>query len=316
VPSNRPGVRRTGALTRRSIRRAGRTGPARPAGRDRLRYLRSPATWLAGILLTVAAVTFQDVLTGTLKAILPFDDLPDRLSPQNAIEVVEVSDVKDTGDYLVRGDKDGRFAKVLRSGGAWNQRADVTDVGRAEWMVTLRGHAAQQVRITDIVPELEGGSCSPPLTGSLIDYPSQGEDDVIPLEVTIDDPVPTFKTYPNKDNRQATEPYFTGPEAKHITLNQGESEALLLNAVSKRGYCRWHYRIHYQVAGSPAEMTLSRPGGRPFELTGKLPDTSRYSSVYFPSYLCTNAGAGWFTATGEAYTRALRKDGVGPCPRS
>jgi hypothetical protein len=265
----------------------------------------------------VATVTFQDVLTGTVKAILPLDDLPDRLSSRNAIEVVEVRNVKKTGDYLVRGDKDGRFAEVLRSGGDWGHRADVVDVGRAEWMVTLRGRAAQQVRITDIVPEVEGGACSSPLTGSLVHYPSQGEESVIPLHVTIDDPVPTLTTYAGEDNRQAAEPYFTGPEAKQITLNHDESEAFLIDANSKRGYCRWRYRIHYQVGGKTAEMTLSRSQGKPFELTGELPDAGGYTSAYFPSYLCPSAGgAGWFTVTGEEYARASRSKSGELCPRS
>jgi hypothetical protein len=314
MPSNRPGVRRTGALTRRSIRRADRPGPAQEATRDRLRYLRSPATWLAGILLTVATVTFQDVLIGTVKTVLALDSLPDRLSPRNAIEVVEVSDVKGFGAYLVRGDEEGRLAAVMKSGGSWGEMNRV-DVGRSEWMVTLRGRAAQQVRITDIVPEVEGGRCSSPLTGSLVLDPSQGVEDIIPLLVTIDDPVPTVKAYPSKTNRtvEDAKPYFTGPKARHITLNQDESEAFIIQAHSKRGHCRWRYRIHYQVGGSTAEMVLSRPDGKPFEMTGQLPDAGRYTSVYERNFGCASAGA-WITATGEEYARALRKNYGNLCP--
>ncbi|MGP3947884.1 hypothetical protein [Streptomyces sp. 7N604] len=167
-------------------------------------------------------MTFQDVLTGTVKTILPLDSLPDRLSPRNAIEVVEVSDVKGHGAYLVRGDEEGRLAALMKAGDSSWQEVDTVDVGDSKWMVTLRGRAAQQVRITDIVPELEGGRCSSPLTGSLVLYPSQGVDDVIPLLVTIDDPAPTMEAYPSKTNRDPAdaEPYFTGPKARHITLTR------------------------------------------------------------------------------------------------
>jgi hypothetical protein len=313
MPSNRPGVRRTGALTRRSIRRGGRPRPVPAPARDRLRYLRSPVTWLAGILLAVATVTFQDVLTGTVKAILPLDSIPDRLSPQDAIEVVEVENTKDFGTYLVRGDKDGRFAKSFDFDGPWRAKADIVDVGLSEWMISLRGRAAQQVRITDIVPELEGGRCSAPLSGSLALDPSQGEADVIPLQVTIDDPMPTIKAY--KSNGEAAKPYFTGPKAKNITLNRNETEALLIEAHSKRGYCRWRYRIHYQVGGSTAEMVLSGPDGKPFELTGRLPDASGYESAYLPSYVCPSAGrppGTWVTETGKEYARTGER---GLCPK-
>ncbi|MGW9427873.1 hypothetical protein ACWHA1_07965 [Streptomyces decoyicus] len=317
MPSNRPGVRRTGALTRSSVRK-GRSRPAPEEAPDRLRLLRSPATWLAGILLTVATVTFQDVLTGAVKAILPLDRLPDRISPQNAIDVVEVKDVKDTGTYLVRGDAGKHFGTVLNSGAEWRHKADIIDVGKAEWMITLQGRAAQQVRITDIVPELEGGKCASPPGGSLVVAPGQGVTDVIPLEVAIDSPQPRMTSY--SKGAKAGTPYFTGPKAKQITLNQNESEAFLVHATSARGHCRWRYRVHYQIGGGTAEMTLSRPGGKPFELTGELPDTGRYRSVHFPAFTCTHPDAvaadTWLTRTGAEYARAHRGKEPVPCPKS
>lgn len=317
MPNDRPRMRRTGALTRRSVRRENRPRPQPPAaGRDRLTYLRSPATWLAGILLAVATVTFQDVLTGTVKATLPIDGLPDRLSPQDAVTVVEVRNVKEYGDYLVRGDKDGRLTEALDSGASWRDETDAVDVGRAEWMVTLQGHATQQVRITDIVPELVGGKCSSPPTGSLVHSPSQGSTEVIPLEVTIDAPVPELKVYKDGESKDGN-PYFTGADAKHITLKQDESEAFYIAAKSQRGHCRWKYRIHYQVGGSKAEQVLSRPGGKPFELTGKLKDVSRYKAVHFPSFICPRIAAekhGWLKGSGEKYARALHEGDEVPCP--
>ncbi|WP_407550123.1 hypothetical protein QOM21_13410 [Streptomyces sp. Pv4-95] len=276
--------------------------------------MRSPATWLAGILLTVVTVTFQDTLTGAVKAVLPLDRLPDRISPQGAVHVVEVKDVKVSGEYLVRGDRGGRFGKVLYSG-QWRQKGDILDVGESEWMVTLEGRAAQQVRITDIVPELEGGKCSPPLGGSLVLSPAQGESKVIPLEVTIDSPLPRLTA--QTEGAKAGAPYFTGSQARHITLKQNESEAFLLRAKTERGHCRWRYRIHYQVGGSTAEMVLERPGGKPFEVTGQLSDVGGYRSVYAPSFVCAANGHApdtWITGTGAEYARALRRGKEGPCP--
>ncbi|WP_280716601.1 hypothetical protein [Kitasatospora sp. MAP5-34] len=263
----------------------------------------------------MASMTFQDVLTNTAKTVLALDSLPDRLSPQNAIEVVEVRDVTETGNFLVRDDANGRFARVLTSGQPWAQKADIVEVGQAEWMVTLRGRATQQVRITDIVPELEGGSCSSPLSGSLVHAPGQGGADVIPLDVTIDAPVPRLTVYAEGDSK-GQEPYFTGAKARNITLDRNESEAFLIRAQANLGYCRWRYRIHYQVDGTTAELVLNRPDGKPFELTAELPDAGGYTSVYFPSFLCARGGYDpreWFTSTGKEYA-STQHVGVGvPC---
>ncbi|GAA2146974.1 hypothetical protein GCM10009760_37310 [Kitasatospora kazusensis] len=304
-----------------SVDPEGEETPATPTGAlDRLRYLRKPGTWLAGILLTVAGVTFQDVLTSTAKTVLSLDSLPDRLSPQSAVEVVEVRNVKDTGDFLVRDDTDGRFAAVLDSDQSWWQKAGIVDVGQSAWMVTLRGRATQQVRITDIVPELEGGTCAPPLSGSLVHAPAQGAADVIPLGMTIDAPVPKM-TVTAEGVGSHPEPYFTGAKAKTITLDRNESEAFVITAQANSAYCRWRYRIHYQVDGAAADMVLGRPDGKPFELTAELPDAGRYPSVYFRSFLCGNGGytpRQWFTATGKAYATskayATQHGGTGvPC---
>ncbi|MFC5799397.1 hypothetical protein [Streptomyces formicae] len=309
--NNRSATRRTGALTRLSVRRGSRTRPEPAGGPDRLRYLRSPATWLAGILLAVATVTFQDVLTGAVTAVLPLDRLPDRLSPQNAIEVVEVKDVKTTGLFLVRGDVDGRVLEAVGSGGSGRGEEGVVDVRDARWMVTLQGRANQQVRITDIVPEVEGGTCSSPLTGNLVDAPSQGVEKAIALKLAIDEPAPRLMV-PKEKETDAEEPYFTGPEPRHITLDQNESEAFLIEATSASGYCRWRYRVHYQVGGSTAEMVLSRSGGKPFELTGPLADASGYRSVHYRSFGCSDSVT-WLTGTGEEYVRA---GDMLPCPPS
>lgn len=316
MTANRPRVRRTGALTRSSIRRAGsphgtREGP--PGWRQRLV---GPTAWLTGILLTVVTVTFQDVLVSTAKTLLPFDRLPDAVSPQGAIEVVEVRNVKEGGTYVVPGD-DGDFVDVLNSGVLLAERADVVDVGEAQWMVTLQGRASQQVRITDIVPEVEGGTCGSPLAGSFVYAPTQGSADVIPLRVAIDERTPRLTVYSEGDGKDA-EPFFTGPHARHITLKQNESEAFVFVATSERGHCRWRYRIHYQLGGSTAETVLSRPGDRPFELTGPLPDARGYGVVYYPSFLCPSppdVTAGWSTATGGEYARARRDGDEVPCPK-
>ncbi|UUN28505.1 hypothetical protein [Streptomyces sp. FIT100] len=318
--NNRPAARRTGSLTRLSVRRGGRTRSEPTDGPDRLRYLRSPATWLAGILLAVATVTFQDVLTGAVKAILPLDRLPDRLSPQNAIDVVEVRNVKKTGLFLVRGDVDGRVLDAVGSGEPGRHEESVVDVDDARWMVTLQGRASQQVRITDIVPEVEGGTCSSPLTGNLVNAPSQGVQRAIALKVAIDEPAPRLMVPKEKGPEEkgkeketdAEEPYFTGSEPRHITLDQNESEALLIEATSEEGYCRWRYRVRYQVGGSTAEMVLSRSGGKPFELTGQLADASGYRSVHYRSFGCSDSTA-WLTGTGEEYKRA---GDTLPCPPS
>lgn len=324
------GARRAGAMTRASVRRGSAPRPSRPEeeegteGGGRLRFVKSPTTWLLGILLAVVTVTFQDVLTASVKAVLPLDRVPDRLSPQGAIDVVEVRDVKDIGYYVVRdaeGADDGRLREQIASGQPWREGRDVVDAGDADWMITVQGRASQQVRITDIVPVLEGGACEKPLGGSLAHFPSQGVSDVIPLELVVDAPRPRLETYgkDGKDGKDA-KPFFTGPEAKHITLNQNETEAFVVHATAETGYCRWRYRVHYEIGGTTAEMTISGPGGRPFELTARLADPSGYRKVYFPALDCVHPGAwspgDWYEQTGPEYARARSDGKVPPCPKA
>ncbi|MEU2095000.1 hypothetical protein [Streptomyces globisporus] len=329
MATNRRGTRRTGALTRASVRRGSGQRPPRPEEEGegptgRLRFVQSPTTWLLGILLAVVTVTFQDVLTATVKTILPLDRVPDRLSPQNAIDVVEVRDVKDIGYYVVRDaggagpGGDGKILEEISSGGPWREGRKVVDAGTADWMITVQGRASQQVRITDIVPVLEGGRCEKPLGGSLAHFPSQGVMDVIPLELEVDAPLPRLKTL-GKDAKDA-KPFFTGPQAKHITLNQNETEAFIVHATASTGYCRWRYRVHYEVGGSTAETTISSPGGKPFELTARLADASGYRKVYFPTLDCVPPDSRlrqtWYEQTGAEYARDRRSGKVPPCPES
>ncbi|MEU3131706.1 hypothetical protein ABZ691_02655 [Streptomyces sp. NPDC006854] len=330
MATDRRGTRRTGALTRASVRRGSGRRTARPEQEEsarttgRLRFVTSPTTWLLGILLAVVTVTFQDVLTASVKTILPLDRVPDRLSPQNAIDVVEVRDVKDFGYYVVpdagraeaRGD--GKILEEMATGDAWREGRKVVDAGAADWMITVQGRASQQVRITDIVPVLEGGRCEEPLGGSLAHFPSQGVTDVIPLELEVDAPRPRLKTV-GEDAEDAA-PFFIGPEAKHITLNQNETEALVVHATASTGYCRWRYRVHYEIGGSTAETMISGPGGRPFELTARMTDASGYRKVYFPSLDCVLPDSRlrhtWYEQTGAEYARDRRSGKVPPCPES
>ncbi|WP_328540375.1 hypothetical protein [Streptomyces sp. NBC_00344] len=312
MPGSRPRVRGAGALTRKSVRRGER--PARPetgAAGGRLRYLSSPVAWLATIVLGVATVTFQDALTTAVKAVLPLDGLHDRLSTRDALQVVEVRDVKDSGTFLARGPVDPHFVNSLETA-SLAARADLLDVNNSQWLVTLRSGASQEVRVTDIVPVIEGGRCGKPLGGSLVYAPGQGGEEVLPLDVTVDAPVPRL----HKDGAKG--PYFTGPEARQIVLKQNQSTAFLLRASVQRGHCRWHYRVHYQVGGKTAEAVLSAPHGHPFEITGELPDAGDYRAVYLPTFLCPNSKEfqpGWRTADGQWFARGPGRGKSLPCPK-
>lgn len=323
MPGEQPrarGPRRTGSATTRSaIRRENRrprTEPDEPdeaqetAGKDRWRLLRAPVAWLVTVVVAAAALTFQDVLVSTAKTVLPVEALPDALSPRDAVEVVEARDVKQHGEYLVRGGSGAELRTALNSG-EWREETEgVVDVNRSEYMVTLRGQASQQVRITDIVPEVEGGECSAPLGGRLVYAPSQGGDEVIPLEVDIDDRSPRLEAY-RKDR-----PYFTGPKGTHILLRQNETEAFFIIAKSRGPYCRWRYRMHYEVGGETREQMIARPDGKPFELTGERRDTGDYATVHYPSFTCPvgEKSGHWSSTTGEKYARAKRGGKGEVCP--
>lgn len=269
--------------------------------------LRTPATWIVGIVAATAAVTFQDVLSATLNAVLPLDRVADQVAPQDAIDVVSVRDVRAYGTSLIRppAPDEAEVLAALGSSTGWGEQLGVVDVGQSQWLITLEGRGSQQVRITDIVPRIEGGACSDPLDGSVVEANSEGGEDVVGLHSAIDSADPRLRRHTVSGTEE--EPYFTGLGASHITLDRNESIGLMMHASATEGYCRWHYQISYEVAGSTETMLVHAPNGKPFELTAPLTDPADYDAAYLsPVDACTTD---WQRVTADVYARLQKQPG-------
>ncbi|WP_106582776.1 hypothetical protein [Murinocardiopsis flavida] len=268
------------------------------------------------IVLGVAAASLQDVLSQTLNSVVPLDRIAGKAATDNAIDIVSVEHTpldEEGRSLVVPGAPDPALTERriydLEPGGSTAGIRAPVSAGSTAWQVVLEGRAQQQVRITDIVPVIEEGACSAPLKGTLVQFFPGGDAGVIPLNVAIDDPEPTLRHLSGKNEG---EPYFTGPNARHITLDRAETEGLLLRAEASTGYCRWRYRIEYLVSGEKGTTTLSGPEGRPFALTALRADAADY-----PTVLLEPLGCGRFhRLTGAEYAEALGGEppATGPMP--
>ncbi|KAB8170921.1 hypothetical protein FH609_001660 [Streptomyces sp. 3MP-14] len=305
--ARRPRVRPGRALTRSSVRRGARPPAPEPEPSRLRRLLNSPLNWLLAVVLVVATTTFQDVLGSTLGALLPLDRVPDRVAAGEAIDVVTVRSEREIGTWMARDATVSEIDAALEDPN-WPRELDLIDVGWGSWIITLEGRAQQQVRITDIVPELENGRCGEPLTGPLLLTAPEGGGPVVQLQVDIDQP--GARLHGSTDTGEDTGPYFTGPTAQHVTLDRNESVAFRITARADQGHCRWTYRVEYEVAGAAHTTRIDGPDGAPFEITAPRRDAADYPVVWFSPQGCgpgPEFSAERVRGTGEDYARALEE---------
>lgn len=281
-----------------------------PGGRRSL--LRKPIVWLVALVLAAVGAYFKD----TVRAVIGNWASPERIADSVSGAPIRVIDVRrdtETQNYSLLPMKEtAEVRRVLtdpaypRWPGTWH----VIDVGESQWEITVATQRRSDVDIVDMTPVIEGGRCGRPPSGILVENPTAGANGKIPLLVVPDSPRPVFQWHDEKDRLR---PFFTGDDPQRITLEKGKPETIdVLASMGRVGtedysdsrYCKWNIKVTYIADGAHREMTISAPGGRPFELTGLLKDLSRYPAVYLSSLGCSYIGQK--RVTGAEYAKMTR----------
>lgn len=205
-----------------------------------------------------------------------------------AIRVIDVHRLAGlAGDALLPADPTQREAALndpLWTGSTmaeWKDRHDMISVGNVTWEVTLETLRDERVEITNMSPVLDGGSCDKPLGGALLQNGSAGGLDKIRLDIDIDSPRPVFMTQSSQNDPPV--PYFWH---RAIGLEKGKEDTIVLTARATTGHCKWRIKAEYYAAGAKRELLLSRPNGKPFELTARLDKIELYETVVPDPLVC------------------------------
>ncbi|WP_256103558.1 hypothetical protein [Streptomyces sp. ODS05-4] len=177
---------------------------------------------------------------------------------------------------------------------AWSAEHRATVLSAGTLTVTLRGNAAEQVRIADIDVRKK---CRPPLSGTHFTEYTQGSGDTVALGIDLDaaDPQPQLRA-PNT----STGPKWTGRnyfDERTLTLNPGEQETLAIGVVADRHHCAFTLELVVATADGVLTQPIDRQG-RPFEVTGPAAPKSRPPAGYRAAY--QERADGWHRTTPAA----------------
>lgn len=250
--------------------------------------------WITGGL-AIASALVGGVLAGVTDiGALPVNALkvPEQAGPKieeaigpAAIHVIDVHRLPgSTGDVLLPANPAQREAALndlLRPSAEWKDRYDVISVGNASWEITLETFRDERVEITNMTPVFDGGGCDKPLGGALLQNGSSGALDKILLDIEIDSPRPVFMTQLSRNDPFV--PYFSH---RAIGLEKGKKDSIIVTARATTGYCKWRIKAEYYAAGAKREILLSRPDGKPFELTASLNQIELYETVVPDPLIC------------------------------
>jgi hypothetical protein len=161
-----------------------------------------------------------------------------------------------------------RSANTALTQAEWLQARGAVGVEEGHWEFGLDGMRDHTVQIVDVRPvEME---CGPPLGGTLLSDPTSGNGPTT-LAVDLDEPDPKFHI------EEAYKPPKTLFEQK-IDLPKDETIPIIVVARTTKGHCRFNIRIQYTADGVEDSMIIDAKG-RPFEVTGRIPD-EKYQWVY------------------------------------
>ncbi|WP_146174891.1 hypothetical protein [Umezawaea tangerina] len=228
------------------------------------------------LLLAATAAYFSDYVKSFFGALLPVDEA-EEASGRAPVEVRDVHYLNlNSAYFLSRPPSEEDIAGWDRKAGPpsaeWLERQGEVPLDVARWEVTLEGRRTSEVVVTDMRPKLVA-PCEPPLDGSLVETPAQGAGDKFRFGVAVDRPNPVMMTI---GGGTAPFPYF---EQKTIRLPKGEKNVVTVEATTSGPHCRWTIEVDYIADGKRGQMSVTAPGGKPFEVTGHL-DPARYSSVF------------------------------------
>jgi hypothetical protein len=112
----------------------------------------------------------------------------------------------------------------------------------------------------------------PPLSGTLIYGPPQGEEHVIDIAFDLDSPDPIARRV--DELGIPVEPYFA---KTFLTLRSGESMTFSIRAYTSKHYYEWEIEIEALIGGQDRILFVRDPERRPFHTTAFA---DSYDSVY------------------------------------
>ena len=145
-----------------------------------------------------------------------------------------------------------------------------TNVGDTDVQIVLRGNAAGQ---TAVIAGMDvAKNCQSPLNGTLLYSPSAGEDNDIEIGFNLDDEFPSAQNY--QSGRLSGS--FFGSHT--ISLAKGETETLLVHAVTRQSFCQFTYRLLVDTGSREVAEVISE-NGKPFTVTAGL-KSGAYEALY------------------------------------
>jgi hypothetical protein len=143
--------------------------------------------------------------------------------------------------------------------------------GGASYVVSVTGNEPDGVIITNV--GIHVISRQPPLTGTLIYVPSQGESNNVGFSYDLDSSDKVAKI----DDR--TSPLYGSPyfESKTITLNKNEPVTLGISAGAVKADYKFDLDFTVLVDGKVQHVDVKGPNGQPFEVSGFA---SSYKAVF------------------------------------
>lgn len=247
--------------SKQSKRRPVEAEAAHKGGQGRLGSLvRTPATWVVGVILVALGATFSSGLQSLFAGLLP-DGWSE---PGSGVKVVDVRRKPLSGPVLIPQADSARFtdradAREKVNDPDWEAQHEWYAAGRITWEVTLVGRHSDPVVITDLRPSRTAACTKMLRQGTLVEDVPQGEGQKIELKTAIDAEVPELTSV---DDGSA---YFDGGT---ITLAKGETVVISIEATSAGPTCRWVLEADYVDHGKRETMTIKAPGDRPFAITG------------------------------------------------
>jgi hypothetical protein len=247
-------------------------------------WWKRPITWAITIVLTIVGgvITTYGTNVGTafLAETAAPEALAERVAEPSPFIVVDQSRMTDKARSFVlpQPPPDTALRSWNRADGMpsdqWLNDQGAVDVSSSHWQITFQGTRTDVVEIVNIRPVLEGGRCAPAIAGTLIENPSAGVSDKIPLIVAIDQPNPRLMFNDGSGNNG--QPFF---DLKKISLPHKEKNVVIIEATTRGPYCRWRLAVEYLADGRRGETIVSAPGNRPYAVTGGV-SPERYSTVF------------------------------------
>lgn len=149
----------------------------------------------------------------------------------------------------------------------WMREHGAVAASSMTWEVTLLANRTSAVEIVNIVPVLVEPCGEPLVSGyGFVEEHSEGETDKLVLVTDVGSEHPVFDRAGVDDKGERVEVLDFFAE-KRITLPKGEKNTIAFTTRITEGHCRWTYRLDYIAETGRESMTITAPGGKPFEMT-------------------------------------------------